>query len=204
MTEVGKLLYILVEEEDNEETKGNEEESSFRYSRPVLQSTLQLMGCKARHAFKISQRVFEVLRKKCLEDSLADIGVIQWGKDFLKVHPVKENSGNVDNLSEKINGKDHVVSEKDGTQKSKPYESYKKRTTIVIKRRRFIDVVCDALSEYKYVGPNQRADFVLACRIRERKESVTVLLCGTSGCGKSTLSALLVHPSCLKNTYLCC
>jgi pantothenate kinase-related protein Tda10 len=30
------------------------------------------------------------------------------------------------------------------------------------------------------------------CRIRERKESVTVLLCGTSGCGKSTLSALLV------------
>ncbi|KAL2507061.1 P-loop NTPase domain-containing protein LPA1-like protein 2 [Forsythia ovata] len=27
--------------------------------------------------------------------------------------------------------------------------------------------------------------------IRERKESVTVLLCGTSGCGKSTLSALL-------------
>ncbi|XP_022958672.1 P-loop NTPase domain-containing protein LPA1 homolog 1-like isoform X2 [Cucurbita moschata] len=28
-------------------------------------------------------------------------------------------------------------------------------------------------------------------RIRERKESVTVLLCGTSGCGKSTLSALL-------------
>lgn len=31
-------------------------------------------------------------------------------------------------------------------------------------------------------------------RIRERKESVTVLLCGTSGCGKSTLSALLVYP----------
>lgn len=30
-------------------------------------------------------------------------------------------------------------------------------------------------------------------RIRERKESVTVLLCGTSGCGKSTLSALLVN-----------
>jgi len=37
-------------------------------------------------------------------------------------------------------------------------------------------------------------------RIRERKESVTVLLCGTSGCGKSTLSALLVfwqRKSCL-------
>ncbi|KAL4560886.1 hypothetical protein LXL04_033042 [Taraxacum kok-saghyz] len=206
MTEVAKLLYIVVEED--EETKGNEE-SSFRYTRPVLQSTLQLMGCKARHAFKldlhewycrtesdvslglllpesdlsktvdfqISQRVFEIMRNKCLEDTLADIGVIQWGKDFFKVHP----------LSDKMNTSNHVISEKDG----KPFESYKKRTTIVIKRSRFIDVVCDALSEYKYIGPNQRADFLLACRIRERKESVTVLLCGTSGCGKSTLSALL-------------
>ncbi|MED6144719.1 hypothetical protein PIB30_118500 [Stylosanthes scabra] len=41
------------------------------------------------------------------------------------------------------------------------------------------------------MGPNQRADLALACKIRERKESMTVLLCGTSGCGKSTLSALL-------------
>ncbi|KAJ9544799.1 hypothetical protein OSB04_024506 [Centaurea solstitialis] len=35
------------------------------------------------------------------------------------------------------------------------------------------------------------ANRVFFFRIRERKESVTVLLCGTSGCGKSTLSALL-------------
>ncbi|KAI3826471.1 hypothetical protein L1987_00519 [Smallanthus sonchifolius] len=184
MTEVGKLLYIVVEEDG--EAKGNEE-SSFRYTRPVLQSTLQLMGCKARHAFKISQRVFEITRKKCLDDSLAGLGVIQWGNDFLKVHPLKENSCDIDNQSDKMNGSNHMVPDKDG----KPFDLYKKRTTFVIKRRVFIDVVCDALSEYKYVGPNQRADFVLACRIRERKESVTVLLCGTSGCGKSTLSALL-------------
>ncbi|KAI3683548.1 hypothetical protein L1987_84055 [Smallanthus sonchifolius] len=184
MTEVGKLLYIVVEEDA--EAKGNEE-SSFRYTRPVLQSTLQLMGCKARHAFKISQTVFEIMRKKCLDDSLAGVGVIQWGNDFLKVHPLKENSCDIDNQSAKMNGSNHMVPDKDG----KPFDLYKKRTTIVIKRRVFIDVVCDALSEYKYVGPNQRADFVLACRIRERKESVTVLLCGTSGCGKSTLSALL-------------
>lgn len=32
----------------------------------------------------------------------------------------------------------------------------------------------------------------LGIRIRERKTSVTVLLCGTSGCGKSTLASLLV------------
>ncbi|XP_024984419.1 P-loop NTPase domain-containing protein LPA1 homolog 2-like isoform X1 [Cynara cardunculus var. scolymus] len=188
MTEVAKLLYIVVEED--EETKGNEE-SSFRYTRPVLQSTLQLMGCKARHAFKISQRVFEIMRTKCLGDTLADIGVIQWGKDTLKFHPLKENNRDNNNRSDKMDGSNHVVSNRDGSTRSKPFESYKKRTTVVIKRRMFIDVVCDALSEYKYVGPNQRADFVLACRIRERKESVTVLLCGTSGCGKSTLSALL-------------
>ncbi|XP_076908858.1 P-loop NTPase domain-containing protein LPA1 homolog 1-like [Bidens hawaiensis] len=184
MTEVDKLLYILVEDDESEA----DEESSFRYTRPVLQTTLQLMGCKARHAFKISQRVFEIMRKKCLEDSRTDIDVIQWGKDLLKVHPLKENScENIDNQSDKMNVSNRMVSEEDG----KPFESYMKRTAVVIKRKRFIDVVCDALSEYKYVGPNQRADFVLACRIRERKGSVTVLLCGTSGCGKSTLSALL-------------
>ncbi|KAL8204743.1 hypothetical protein R6Q57_010366 [Mikania cordata] len=184
MTEVGKLLYIAVEED--EETKGNED-SSFRYTRPVLQSSLQLMGCKARHAFKISQRVFEIMRKKCSDDSLANVGVIQWGNYFLKVHPLKENSCDIDNQSDKSNGSNHMIPEKDG----KSFDLYKKRTTIVVRRKIFVDVVCDALSEYKYVGPNQRADFVLACRIRERKESVTVLLCGTSGCGKSTLSALL-------------
>ncbi|XP_076950353.1 P-loop NTPase domain-containing protein LPA1 homolog 2-like isoform X2 [Bidens hawaiensis] len=183
MTEIGKLLYVVVVDDED----SNNDESSFRYTRPVLQSTLQLMGCKARHAFKISQRVFEVMRKKGLDDNLADIGVIQWGNDFLKVHPVKDNTCDINNQSDKMNGSNHVAPEKDG----KTFDSYKKRTTIVVKRKIFIDVVCDALSEYKYVGPNQRADFVLACRIRERKESVTVLLCGTSGCGKSTLSALL-------------
>ncbi|KAG2654998.1 hypothetical protein PVAP13_1NG555800 [Panicum virgatum] len=72
-----------------------------------------------------------------------------------------------------------------------PFELYKNQTTIVISREQFVSVVCDALSLYKYVGPNQKADFLLACRIKERKESVTILLCGTSGCGKSTLSSLL-------------
>ncbi|KAK1426283.1 hypothetical protein QVD17_14954 [Tagetes erecta] len=185
MTEVGKLLYVIVEDHDDEVERNDE--SMFRYTRPVLQSTLQLMGCKARHAFKISQRVFEIMRMKCSEDSLADIGVFQWGKDFLKLHPLKENGCDIDKRSDTMNVSNHVVSEEDG----KHFESYMKRTAVVIKRKSFIDVVCDALAEYKYVGPNQRSDFVLACRIRERKESVTVLLCGTSGCGKSTLSALL-------------
>ncbi|KAL6974749.1 hypothetical protein U1Q18_021034 [Sarracenia purpurea var. burkii] len=49
MAEVTKLLYIVVVDDEESRAKGKE---SFRYTRPVLQSTLQLMGCKARHAFK--------------------------------------------------------------------------------------------------------------------------------------------------------
>ncbi|KAJ0970313.1 hypothetical protein J5N97_023190 [Dioscorea zingiberensis] len=109
-----KLLYVVVVDGE-EKREGALPALSFRYTRPVLQNTLQLMGCKGRHAFKLYALV----------------------------------------------------------------------------RDTFLNVVCDALAEYKYVGPNQRADLMLACRIRERKESVTILLCGTSGCGKSTLSALL-------------
>ncbi|MFS8011736.1 putative P-loop containing nucleoside triphosphate hydrolase [Helianthus anomalus] len=176
--EVGKLLYIVVEDDDVNE---NEEELCFRYTRHVLQSTLQLMGCKARHAFKISQRVFEIMRTECLGDTLAAMGVIKTGKDFLKVHTGSKEGGRSNN----------TLLKDDDKLSSIPFECYKKLTTVVVKRRRFVDVVCDALAEYKYVGPNQRADLVLACRIRERKESMTVLLCGTSGCGKSTLSALL-------------
>ncbi|KAI3722051.1 hypothetical protein L2E82_33075 [Cichorium intybus] len=188
--EVAKLLYIVVEDDfgGDEEKEGNEE-LSFRYTRHVLQSTLQLMGCKARHAFKISQRVFEIMRTECLGDTLAAMGVIKTGKDFLKVRPGKENTRVTDTRSDPESS--NTISKDDDKIRSIPFESYKKRTTVIVKRRRFIDVVCDALAEYKYVGPNQRADLVLACRIRERKESVTVLLCGTSGCGKSTLSALL-------------
>lgn len=48
--------------------------------------------------------------------------------------------------------------------KTEPFELYKRRTTVVVRRKFFLDLVCEALSEYKYVGPNQRADLVIACR----------------------------------------
>ncbi|KAK6144419.1 hypothetical protein DH2020_021239 [Rehmannia glutinosa] len=116
-----------------------------------------------------------------------------------RVYPCRETARNVhacldkevvDHLS-KADDKRKNKPFADDKSENKPFELYKRRTTLVVGRKFFLDVVCEALSEYKYVGPNQRADLVLACRIRERKESVTVLLCGTSGCGKSTLSALL-------------
>ncbi|KAJ0953634.1 hypothetical protein HanRHA438_Chr00c59g0859751 [Helianthus annuus] len=126
--EVVKLLYIVVEDDQH---------VAFRYTRHVLHNTLQLMGCKPRHAFKISQRVFEIMRAECLGETLAAMGVIKAGKEN---NQLDEEGGSI------------------------PFESYKRRTTVVVKRRRFIDVVCDALAEYKYVGPKQRDDLVLACR----------------------------------------
>ncbi|XP_051142883.1 P-loop NTPase domain-containing protein LPA1 homolog 2-like [Andrographis paniculata] len=176
---VAKLLYVAVVEDDAPPEK--KDASSFRYTRSLLQSTLQLMGCKARHAFKISQRVFEMMRHETFVEKLIS-ECVEISPLDTKVHPQRENA-------DKQNA-DHLLQEKN-KKESKPYELYKRRTTLVVRRKVFLEVVCKALSEYKYMGSNQRADLVLACRIRERKDSVTVLLCGTSGCGKSTLSALL-------------
>ncbi|XP_051120840.1 P-loop NTPase domain-containing protein LPA1 homolog 2 [Andrographis paniculata] len=196
---VAKLLYVVVVEDDGDGDgydavaaataawkKVNS--SSFRYTRSLLQSTLQLMGCKARHAFKISQRVFEMMRhENIVENSVSKC--VEMTQQNAKVYPKKENQCHAHSCLN--NGTADNLSLEESKTSSKPFESYKRRTTMIVRRKVFLDVVCEALLEYKYMGPNQRADLVLACRIRERKESVTVLLCGTSGCGKSTLSALL-------------
>uniref|UniRef100_A0A0D9VMR4 Uncharacterized protein n=1 Tax=Leersia perrieri TaxID=77586 RepID=A0A0D9VMR4_9ORYZ len=163
-----KLLYIAVSDGAGRR--------AFRYTRPVLQGTLQLMGCKARHAFKISKRVFKVMRNEFLDASRSDNVAEEENDPSLGI--VKD----VETLKPKI---------LEATLSSIPFELYKTQTTIIVSREKFLSVVCDALSSYKYVGPNQKADLLLACRIKEKKESVTVLLCGTSGCGKSTLSSLL-------------
>ncbi|KAM3223589.1 hypothetical protein ACQJBY_057132 [Aegilops geniculata] len=163
-----KLLYIAVADGGRRR--------AFRYTRPVLQSTLQLMGCKARHAFKISKRVFSVMRSEFLDASRSD-------------RAVKEENASSMGIGEDAEMLNTEIP--DASSSSLPFELYKTQTTILVSRERFVNIVCDALSSYKYVGPNQKADLLLACRIKEKKESVTVLLCGTSGCGKSTLSSLL-------------
>ncbi|KAM3352408.1 hypothetical protein ACQJBY_023953 [Aegilops geniculata] len=163
-----KLLYIAVADGGGRR--------AFRYTRPVLQSTLQLMGCKARHAFKISKKVFSVMRSEFLDASRSD-------------RAVKEENAPSLGIGEDANMLNTEIP--DASSSSRPFELYKTQTTVLISREKFLNIVCDALSSYKYVGPNQKADLLLACRIKEKKESVTVLLCGTSGCGKSTLSSLL-------------
>ncbi|KAF5744735.1 hypothetical protein HS088_TW07G00314 [Tripterygium wilfordii] len=189
MAEVTKVLYIVVVDEPDKRQKGK---GSFPYTRPVLQSTLQLMGCKARHAFKISQRVFEMLKNGYTSDTAHQEGTEMSGRINTSTtnSEIQDGSLTVSTLG-KVDVGNRLVSEKEDRKKTIPFELYKRRTTIFVRREVFLDVVCDTLAAYKYVGPNQRADLALACRIREKKESVTVLLCGTSGCGKSTLSALL-------------
>ena len=49
---------------------------------------------------------------------------------------------------------------------NKPFELYKRLTTVVVGRETLFDLVCRVLTEYKYIGPNQRADLSLACRYR--------------------------------------
>ncbi|KAE8732329.1 P-loop NTPase domain-containing protein LPA1-like protein [Hibiscus syriacus] len=187
MGESAKVLYIVVVDEDD---KG-EETLSFRYTRPVLHNTLQLMGCKARHAFKISQRAFELITSEPSSNSLHQEGSETLYPDSLKRNSEKERVQSANGDFYRAEAGNYLVSEKDDREMSIPFELYKRRTSVVVKRKIFLDVVCVALDEYKYVGPNERDDLILACRIRERKESITVLLCGTSGCGKSTLSSLL-------------
>ncbi|KAH1066740.1 hypothetical protein J1N35_031727 [Gossypium stocksii] len=188
MGELAKVLYIVVVDEGE---KRDKETTSFRYTRPVLQSTLQLMGCKARHAFKISRRVFELVRSEASYSSLLQQGSETLNSDGLRWNSEKEDAYSDFNDFQRAEAGSRLASNEDDRNNGIPFELYKRRTSVVVKREAFLDVVCDALAEYKYVGPNQRADLVLACRIREKKESITVLLCGTSGCGKSTLSALL-------------
>ncbi|XP_047307547.1 P-loop NTPase domain-containing protein LPA1 homolog 1-like [Impatiens glandulifera] len=186
MAEVTKLLYIVVMDPEEKRVKGKE---SFRYTRHVLQNTLQLMGCKARHAFKISKRVFDMMKNQCHANPLVSLRTLEMTKlhSTLPVQTHGKNDPCIGIDSTNIEG----GSEKHVESSTEQFELYKRRTTIVVKRDTFTKIVCDALAEYKYMGPNQRADLLLACRIRERKESMTILLCGTSGCGKSTLSSLL-------------
>ncbi|VAH81590.1 unnamed protein product [Triticum turgidum subsp. durum] len=124
----------------------------------------------------ISKKVFSVMRSEFLDASKSD-------------RAIKEENAPSLGIGEDANMVNTEIP--DASSSSMPFELYMTQTTILISREKFLNIVCDALSSYKYVGPNQKADLLLACRIKEKKESVTVLLCGTSGCGKSTLSSLL-------------
>lgn len=78
-TEVTKLLYIVV---------GEPEKDSFRYTRSVLQSTLQLMGCKPRHAFKVLLIIFLVLMIYYMDNSIFEKNTSFWEKSASFYDPI--------------------------------------------------------------------------------------------------------------------
>ncbi|XP_077253452.1 P-loop NTPase domain-containing protein LPA1 homolog 1-like [Tasmannia lanceolata] len=191
-----KLCYVFVVDDKESEVEFVRDSSSdpqsnasFCYTRPVLQSVLQLVGCKVHHAFKISRRVFDILESENLQPAVnfedkeipnSHIGMFSMRQKYFE--DVKKSKVQpFENIEEGISTE----------QNDKSFDLYKKETTVTVKRGRFLNAICGSLEEYHYVGPSQRSDIILACRLRERKESVTILLCGTSGCGKSTLSSLL-------------
>ncbi|XXG40187.1 hypothetical protein AAC387_Pa01g0968 [Persea americana] len=192
-----KLCYVVVvDDEEVEKDKVGatnyqpQPNTSFWYTRSVLQSVLQLVGCKVHHAFKISRRVFDVFERENLQMNIdfqakgASVAAVDMFSDA--------NEQNLEALEKsRMQSFENMKKGLSIESNNRPFNLYKKQVSVTVKRKRLLDVICASLQEYRYVGPSQRADINLACRLRERKESVTVLLCGTSGCGKSTLSSLL-------------
>lgn len=114
--------------------------------------------------FQISRRVFELMRSECLGDALPLLEVETSKLDVLERNFENGNGCYMIGSSGQNALNEHLVLEKDNKSNSIPFESYKRRTTVIVRRETFLDVVFDSLSEYKYVGPNQRADLLLACR----------------------------------------
>lgn len=105
------------------------------------------------------------MRNELSADAMLPEGLeVSSGADTRKEHFEKEYSAFSGNSLANSEVDNHVNTEKYGGSKRIPFELYKRRTTVIVIRETFLDVVCNALSEYKYVGLNQRADLVLACR----------------------------------------
>lgn len=113
---------------------------------------------------QISRSVFELMRSECFGDAFLPEGMEISGLDASKGFLEKEDDNGTGGCLGKAEVGNHLVSEKEDRSKSIPFETYKRRTTVVVRRETFLDVICDALAAYKYVGRNQRADLVLACR----------------------------------------
>lgn len=115
---------------------------------------------KAMLFIQISQRVFEVIRRENALERFHSPLVGVPAQD-VKACDNREMESHVVACLDKAEVDSALEEDKS---KEEPFELYKRRTTVVVNRKFFLDTVCEALSEYKYVGPNQRADLVIACR----------------------------------------
>lgn len=109
---------------------------------------------------QITQRVFEVLRSESFIDAWRSTGMEDSG--------VADPQGCCEEENDCCAGFRFSEGEAGGLFASwnKPFELYERLTTVVVGRDTFFDLACHVLTEYKYLGPNQRADLALACRYR--------------------------------------
>lgn len=114
-------------------------------------------------SYQISRRVFELTRSGSSTDAFKTEGMVLSGFDA-STGNVKKDCHDAAACLGKTDMGNHLLSGKGYGSKSVPFELYKRRTTIFVQRETFLNIVCDVLAEYKYVGPNQRADLMLACR----------------------------------------
>ena len=115
-------------------------------------------------SYQISKRVFELTRSESATGTLQPEVVVLSGPDAPNGNFVIKDGNNAGFCLGKNDLGDQLLLGKENRSDSVPFELYKRRTTAFVRREAFLDIVCDALAEYKYVGPNQRADLVLACR----------------------------------------
>jgi hypothetical protein len=95
-------------------------------------------------AWQISDRVFEVIR--------SEMPPVKPKRDrFLGLAPLAD-----------IGAKEPKEYDSNGF-KVNP-KPQKKRSTVTVSREKFLNVVCDALAQYQYLGPKQRTDLMVACR----------------------------------------
>lgn len=109
------------------------------------------------YSAQISRRAYEIVQSKCSADGsrpdAAGTSVSGLWDGRIQAEPLNFREVNLQSSKGNVE-----------TRSSIPFELYKKQTTAFVTRDTFLNLVCDALSEYKYVGPNQRTDLVLACR----------------------------------------
>ncbi|CAI5990883.1 unnamed protein product [Closterium sp. NIES-65] len=187
--------------------------AAVRYTKSVLSSTLQLMGCKSRHAVKISERVFQILLQQLTSrrvsghrTDVAHRSRMANGSDGIQrfARPNQEDPGAV--LATGASHDNHSCCDSNGRDNNEQDESRAaagagssaggdtvRGMSVSLKRSTFLDVVCRALAEYRYLSADQRSDLALACNC----------------CGKSTLASILVryaaHPPslpCLLPSFL--
>lgn len=110
---------------------------------------------------KISRRVFDLLENEH-KNSTLEASVKENAATTARVLS-RESENYFRNVKE---SNIEISEDVDGvfSSKNQLFDLYKRNAMAIVKREKFLDVICDSLTQYHYVGPSQRSDILLACR----------------------------------------